>query len=133
MSTSLEEVHVSSPVKLIYSKQMLNQQLPLNPTMNKIFSIKSQPAECISYEQLHTSAATADHNFDSTSKYGIDTLNSDELDKVMDDIDLWGIDIFLIDELAQHRPLTAVAFNIFKVINLSLKILYFDQFWTWLF
>ena len=33
----------------------------------------------------------------------------------MTDIDLWGKDIFLIDELAQRRPLTAVAFTFFKV------------------
>jgi cAMP-specific phosphodiesterase 4 len=32
----------------------------------------------------------------------------------MCDIDLWGIDIFLIDELSNHRPLTTVAYNIFK-------------------
>ncbi len=32
----------------------------------------------------------------------------------MNDIDLWGIDIFLIDELSNHRPLTTVAYSIFK-------------------
>jgi hypothetical protein len=33
----------------------------------------------------------------------------------MENIDIWGINIFLIDELTNHRPLTAVVFTIFKV------------------
>ena len=33
----------------------------------------------------------------------------------MKEINNWGIDIFLIDKLSNHRPLTAVAFTIFQV------------------
>lgn len=36
-------------------------------------------------------------------------------EKIMVDIDAWGIDIFLINELSFNRPLTAVAFTIFQV------------------
>ena len=39
-----------------------------------------------------------------------------KLKQIMKDIDLWGIDIFLIDELTLHRPLTAVVYTIFQVI-----------------
>jgi hypothetical protein len=35
--------------------------------------------------------------------------------KIMCDIDLWGIDVFLIDELTLNRPLTAVVYTIFQV------------------
>ncbi len=47
--------------------------------------------------------------------------------KVMNDIDKWGIDIFLIDELTLHRPLTAVVYTIFQVKFRNLiKILSFN-------
>lgn len=32
----------------------------------------------------------------------------------MVDIDLWGIDIFQINDISHYRPLTAVAFTIFR-------------------
>ena len=35
----------------------------------------------------------------------------------MNDLDVWGIDVFLIDELTCNRPLTAVGFSIFEVRN----------------
>ena len=33
----------------------------------------------------------------------------------MDNIDIWGINIFLLDELTNHKPLTAVVYTIFQV------------------
>ena len=39
----------------------------------------------------------------------------------MNNIDKWGIDIFLIDELTLHRPLTSVAYTIFQKRDLIKK------------
>lgn len=97
--------------------------------MNKIFSIKShQKSNQFDYENLHVSKtnlacdeATSEMSSSDPDrqqpKYGIHTgdSNEQELDKIMENIDLWGIDIFMIDELSHHRPLTSVAFTIFKV------------------
>lgn len=40
----------------------------------------------------------------------------------MENIDVWGINIFQINDLTNNRPLTAVVFTIFQVINLLLFI-----------
>jgi hypothetical protein len=40
----------------------------------------------------------------------------------MENIDVWGINIFQINDLTNNRPLTAVVFTIFQVISLLLFI-----------
>lgn len=47
--------------------------------------------------------------------FGVRTSKPDELDSLMKDLDIWGLNLFLMDELTEHRPLTAVAYTIFKV------------------
>jgi len=47
--------------------------------------------------------------------YGVEASDFNELDKIMKNIDIWGIDLFKVDELTFHRPLTAVTYTIFKV------------------
>jgi len=42
-------------------------------------------------------------------------MNSVTLFQMLGDIDRWGIDIFRIGELSNHRPLTAVAYAAFQV------------------
>ena len=88
--------------------------------MNKIFSIKSHlRSNHLDYENLRVHADADENNNESgkVPKYGIRTGDASErqLDRIMESIDLWGIDVFLIDELSNHRPLTSVAFTIFKV------------------
>ena len=60
--------------------------------------------------------------------YGIKTSRKEELDDLMKDLDVWGLDLFLMDELTEHRPLTAVAYTIFKVANTKIKIVRIDFF-----
>ena len=47
--------------------------------------------------------------------YCVEATDFNELDKIMKNIDTWGIDLFKVDELTFHRPLTAVTYTIFKV------------------
>ncbi|KAG8224672.1 hypothetical protein J437_LFUL005114 [Ladona fulva] len=47
-------------------------------------------------------------------KYGVETEDEEELGKYLADIDRWGIDMFKIGELSNHRPLTAVTYTVFQ-------------------
>jgi hypothetical protein len=60
----------------------------------------------------HSHRSHTDH---AVHTYGVDTNRFDELDRLMRTVDLWGIDVFLIDELTVNRPLTAVAYSVFHV------------------
>lgn len=79
--------------------------------MNKIFEFNK--------ENAHNS----EKRFAEVPKYGVETKSQAELDKLMDEVDLWGINVFLIDELSNHRPLTAMAFTIFQVNTPLLSLL----------
>lgn len=54
-------------------------------------------------------------------KYGVETNLTTDLDNSMQEINNWGIDVFLIDKVSNHRPLTAVAFTIFQQRDLIKK------------
>lgn len=84
------------------------------PTMNNIFLT-------IPSESHIAKVADVSESY----SYGVKSLKSNELDNLMKDIDVWGVNIFLIDELTEHRPLTAVAYTIFKVFILFYKYIYF--------
>lgn len=43
----------------------------------------------------------------------------------MENIDIWGINIFLLNDLTNNRPLTAVVYTIFQVIFKFLKYVLF--------
>lgn len=45
--------------------------------------------------------------------HGVETPHEVEVGKMLEDIDRWGIDIFRIGELSNHRPLTCVAYTAF--------------------
>jgi len=62
-----------------------------------------------------------DDEQDDMPKYGVVTNKAAELDELMVDLDKWGIDVFLLDELTQHRPLTAVAYTVFQQRDLMKK------------
>ncbi|KAL4236995.1 hypothetical protein ACF0H5_005379 [Mactra antiquata] len=51
-------------------------------------------------------------------KYGVDTPHKDELGKLLNDIDKWGVDMFKIAEYSNKRPLTCVTYKIFQDRNL---------------
>ncbi|XP_042234464.1 cAMP-specific 3',5'-cyclic phosphodiesterase 4C-like isoform X2 [Homarus americanus] len=46
-------------------------------------------------------------------KYGVDTHHEEELGKILEDVDKWGIDIYRISELSNRKPLTTVTYTIF--------------------
>lgn len=47
-------------------------------------------------------------------KYGVETPFEEDLGKLIDDINRWGLDIFKIHQFASHRPLTAVSYAVFQ-------------------
>ena len=53
-------------------------------------------------------------------EYGVETDKRKELHQIMLSIDSWGIDIFRVDDLAAHRPLTAIAYTILKVHSVDI-------------
>nr|XP_040564134.1 cAMP-specific 3',5'-cyclic phosphodiesterase 4C-like isoform X2 [Lepeophtheirus salmonis] len=47
-------------------------------------------------------------------KFGVETNQEDDLSSVIVDINRWGVDLFKIAEFSESRPLTVVAYTIFK-------------------
>ena len=47
-------------------------------------------------------------------RHGVVTSHEEELGASLDNIRVWGIDVFRIAELASSRPLTAVTFRVFQ-------------------
>ena len=48
-------------------------------------------------------------------KYGVMTAFEDELGQNLDNIKIWGIDVFKISEFSNNKPLTAVTYRVFQV------------------
>ncbi|CAF0749736.1 unnamed protein product [Brachionus calyciflorus] len=89
------------------SKKPINDiNNPSNSTMNSIFLTRI--SNSLQKENI------IDEQTGEYYTYGVKTSKPKELDDLMEDLDVWGLDIFLMDELTEHRPLTAVAFTIFK-------------------
>lgn len=95
-----------------------------NTKMNKIFSFKpdskNNSSEILnsqsgSHLNISQTNSTSKNDEDSLTKYGVTTNKLDELDKIMNNLDLWGIDVFIIDQLTTHSPLVAVTYTIFQV------------------
>lgn len=59
----------------------------------------------------HTNSFTSDR----LPIYGVETPHEPALGAMLNDINVWGIDIFKIGNLSCNRPLTCVAFAIFQV------------------
>ncbi|RNA28494.1 cAMP-specific 3 -5 -cyclic phosphodiesterase 4D isoform X4 [Brachionus plicatilis] len=72
-------------------------------TMNSIFLTRSLESQTAKVSEISESYP-----------FGVKTSKPDELDNLMKDLDVWGLNLFLMDELTEHRPLTAVAYAIFK-------------------
>ncbi|XP_045116761.1 cAMP-specific 3',5'-cyclic phosphodiesterase-like isoform X5 [Portunus trituberculatus] len=58
---------------------------------------------------LHANSFTGER----LPKYGVETCQEDELGKILEDIDKWGIDVYRISELSDSKPLTTVTYAIF--------------------
>ncbi|XP_072042994.1 3',5'-cyclic-AMP phosphodiesterase 4C-like isoform X3 [Amphiura filiformis] len=55
---------------------------------------------------------------DAMPKYGVKVEKEAEVDKEMETIDKWSIDVFRIDELSHNRSLTAITYKIFELRGL---------------
>lgn len=83
--------------------------------MNSIFLTRSLESQTAKVSEISESYP-----------FGVKTSKPDELDNLMKDLDVWGLNLFLMDELTEHRPLTAVAYAIFKVsVQFKLTFLFF--------
>ena len=47
-------------------------------------------------------------------RHGVVTSHEEELGQCLDNIQVWGIDVFRIGELSSNRPLTAVTYRVFQ-------------------
>lgn len=50
-------------------------------------------------------------------RFGVETQQEEELAKIFDGMDRWGIDLFQVSEYSNRHPLTAIMYTIFKVNN----------------
>ncbi|CAG5135685.1 unnamed protein product [Candidula unifasciata] len=46
--------------------------------------------------------------------HGVETPHKDELTKILNDVNKWGVDVFKISEYSNNRPLTCVTYTIFQ-------------------
>lgn len=54
------------------------------------------------------------NSFSVLPKYGVETHREEELGRLLDDIDHWGVDIFRIAECSNNHPLTTICYKIFR-------------------
>ena len=95
-----EEGRVMCTIKGVGNKS-LNHMNSL-PTLNsKVFPPFSQYCSYLTSVQV--------------PKYGVLTAYEDELGQYLDNIKIWGIDVFKISEFSNNRPLTAVTYRVFQV------------------
>jgi cAMP-specific phosphodiesterase 4 len=61
---------------------------------------------------------------DRLPRFGVETTPANEagLGAMLNDIDVWGIDIFKIRSLSSNRPLTCIAYSVFQVRIQDLRI-----------
>jgi len=53
-------------------------------------------------------------------RFGVETAHEDELSKIFEDMDKWGIDLFQVSEYSNRHPLTAIMYTIFRVRTIDL-------------
>lgn len=75
---------------------------------------------------MHTNSFTSDK----LPVYGVETTHEPALGAMLNDINVWGIDIFKIGTLSCNRPLTSVAYQIFQVRETPAMKLLFTQIHT---
>ena len=58
-------------------------------------------------------------------KYGIQIEKQEELEEFLNEnIDLWGMDVFRLEELSSNHPLTTIFYSIFKVKPFLVAVIY---------
>ncbi len=60
-------------------------------------------------------------------KHGVETPNEEELGKMLQEIDKWGLDVFQVAEYSNKHPLTTIMYTIFRV-SYSYILIFFYSF-----
>lgn len=108
LNASAIETNTTRSPNLMTNIFILNQQS--NPLGSNISNINAASATIVP-------PAANQYNLEPhLSQYGVETTNINELHGIMQKINTWGIEVFLLDELTMHHPLTAVTYTIFQVI-----------------
>ncbi len=62
-------------------------------------------------------------------KHGVETPNEEELGKMLQEIDKWGLDVFQVAEYSNKHPLTTIMYTIFRV-SYSYILIFFYFFFS---
>lgn len=65
--------------------------------------------QCVKKPFLHASSFSTDR----IPKFGVEVTQEEELGKILEDVDKWGIDLYRIADLSNRKPLTSVTYTIF--------------------
>ncbi|KAJ6224787.1 hypothetical protein RDWZM_003332, partial [Blomia tropicalis] len=76
---------------------------------------KTSPARAMSHiSGVRKPTLTHTNSLTKMPRFGVETGCEDELSKIFDDIDKWGIDLFKVSEYSNRHPLTAIMYTIFR-------------------
>ncbi|XP_059224210.1 cAMP-specific 3',5'-cyclic phosphodiesterase isoform X6 [Stomoxys calcitrans] len=101
-SMRLEENTAPALEHNITAANQQRSRSPRGPPMSQISGVK-RPLS-------HTNSFTGER----LPTYGVETTHEAGLGTQLAELDTWGIDIFKIGDLSNHRPLTCVAYTVFQ-------------------
>ena len=84
-----------------------------NKSLNHINSVPALQNKVRPYTVM--SQLSSSVNSLQVPKYGVVTAFEEELGQNLDNIKIWGIDVFKISEFSNNKPLTAVTYRVFQV------------------
>lgn len=77
---------------------------------------KTSPARAMSHiSGVRKPTLTHTNSLTKLPRFGIETVHEEELSKIFEDMDKWGIDLFMVSEYSNRHPLTAIMYTIFRV------------------
>ena len=79
---------------------------------------KNSPARAMSHiSGVRKPTLTHTNSLTKLPRFGIETPHEEELEKIFDNMDKWGIDLFQVSEYSNRHPLTAIMYTIFRVCS----------------
>lgn len=77
---------------------------------------KTSPARAMSHiSGVRKAQLTHTNSLSTLPRFGVETAHEEELGKIFEDMDKWGIDLFQVSEYSNRHPLTAIMYTIFRV------------------
>ena len=102
---------VVAPASVAPVQQQQQQQQPL-------LTGKNSPARAMSHiSGVRKPTLTHTNSLTKLPRFGIETPHEEELEKIFDNMDKWGIDLFQVSEYSNRHPLTAIMYTIFRVCS----------------